>query len=64
MQAAPDAFGFYQELIARTARRRDVSGLGLARVCAEAEMRLRCHVDDGNLVTIEGTTQVLREHGA
>jgi hypothetical protein len=59
VEEAPDPFTFYQTMIARTARRRDGSGLGLARICAEADMRLRCRVD-GDLLALEGTT-VIRE---
>jgi hypothetical protein len=52
-----DASAFYQELIARKAKRREGSGLGLARVCAEGEMTLRYHIEDDTAV-IEASTAV------
>jgi hypothetical protein len=61
VSAAADVVSHYQALIARNARRRDGSGLGLARICAEAEMQLRCEVEEGDVVVIEGTTQVLQQ---
>ncbi len=36
---APDAFKFYQQLIAVRAKQRQQSGLGLTRICAEGEIR-------------------------
>lgn len=52
---AEDAFGFYQQLIVTKARRKDGSGLGLARICAEGEMKIAYSLD-GDLATIEATT--------
>jgi hypothetical protein len=56
--AKDDAFEFYQELIARRARHKEGSGLGLARICAEGEMRVKFEVSDTDMVTLEATTNV------
>ena len=54
--AAGDPVAHYDELIRESAGRRDVSGLGLARIPAEAEMQLRYVVEQDWLVlTAEGT---------
>src|SRR5205814_2239757 len=37
MRDSTDAFDYYQQVMRRNARRREGSGLGLARICAEAE---------------------------
>ncbi|HWM88283.1 MAG TPA: hypothetical protein VNO33_20655 [Kofleriaceae bacterium] len=52
IKAAPDAFAYYQQVMRKNARRRDGSGLGLARVCAEAEMTLDCEVDRDELILV------------
>lgn len=58
MAAEPDAFSYYLLLMKRNARREDGgSGLGLARIRAEAEMMLDFAVDDG-VVCIQAHTQV------
>ncbi len=55
--AAPDPVAHYDELIRSSAGRRDVSGLGLARIPAESEMRLQYAVEKGWLVlTAESDT--------
>lgn len=56
--SAADAFAFYQGLISRKAKTKEGSGLGLARICAEGEMKVALSVDDGDMVTIEATTNV------
>lgn len=56
--SAPDAFAFYQQLIARKARSKDGSGLGLARICAEGEMKVVLRVLDGDVVELQATTHV------
>ena len=48
--ASPDALTIYDQLLA-TSFQREGSGLGLARIRAEADMRLACEID-GNDVTI------------
>ncbi len=55
--SAPDAFTFYQQLIAKKSKQRQGSGFGLARICAEADMVLNQHIE-GDTVTIEATTSV------
>ena len=52
---APDSFAFYQTLIAQKARKKEGSGLGLARICAEGEMKVRYEVQ-GDMTMIEATT--------
>jgi hypothetical protein len=52
---AGDPVAHYDELIRESARRRDVSGLGLARIPAESEMQLRYATDkDWLILTAEG----------
>ena len=58
MNAAPDPDSFYQTMLIRTAKRTDGSGLGLARVRAEAEMNLGYEVDQ-NRVCILATATVV-----
>ncbi|MES1175774.1 MAG: hypothetical protein ABUL62_15745 [Myxococcales bacterium] len=56
--AAPDPVAHYDELIRESAGRRDVSGLGLARIPAESELRLLYVVEQDWLVlTAEGDTR-------
>lgn len=52
---APDATDFYHKLIASKAKDRTGSGLGLARICAEAEMKIHYDVQ-GDMVVIEAST--------
>jgi hypothetical protein len=54
---ARDASEFYQQLITSKARKKEGSGLGLARICAEGEMQLTYSVE-GDVATIEATTSV------
>lgn len=49
MHAANDAMAFYQQLMRDSARRQEGSGLGLARIWAEGEMRLNVTVEDNEL---------------
>jgi len=51
-----DAFGAYQELMKVAAKRVDGSGLGLARVRAEADMSLAFELDDDQVCIIARTT--------
>ena len=54
-----DPFALYQTLMRRTAKLRDESGLGLARIRAEGEMALGLEVV-GTTVTIVASAQVPR----
>ncbi|HEY0714841.1 MAG TPA: hypothetical protein VGF45_19325 [Polyangia bacterium] len=54
--AAPDPFAHYQRLMHATARVSDESGLGLARIAAEAEMMLGLEVK-GSTVAIMASTR-------
>jgi hypothetical protein len=47
MALEPDAGTYYQNAMRRTAMRTEGSGLGLARIQAEAEMALSCSIDAG-----------------
>ncbi len=58
ISAHADAFTFYQELIASKARNKEGSSLGLARICAEGEMKVTLDVVEGDLVVLEATTDV------
>jgi hypothetical protein len=53
----PDPIMLYDRMIARTAQRTEGSGLGLARIRAEAEMALSFSVD-GDQVTIRAEAPV------
>jgi hypothetical protein len=55
---ATDSFAFYQQLIASKAKNREGSGLGLARICAEGEMKVTYHVIEDDMTVIEATTSV------
>jgi hypothetical protein len=57
MNRSTDAFGYYTDLMVRTARRPEVSGLGLARIRAEGEMDVRCNIM-GSEATITARTRV------
>ena len=54
---APDAFAFYQKLIVAKAKNKQSSGLGLARICAEGEMRVSYSVQ-GDQTQITAETSV------
>jgi hypothetical protein len=56
IQAAGDAFEHYQDVLRRNARRRGGSGLGLARICAEADMTLTCEVQGDELAVVARTS--------
>jgi len=52
LRGSRDTFSYYQELMRKNARRRNGSGLGLARICAEADMRLGCEISDDELCLV------------
>jgi hypothetical protein len=52
LQSSGDAFAYYQQIMRQNAKRRDGSGLGLARICAEAEMTLACEVSGDELALV------------
>lgn len=59
VNAASDATGFYQTLIASKVKNKSAgSGLGLARICAEAEMKIHYDVQ-GDTVLIEASTVMM-----
>ena len=53
-----DAFSFYQQLISKRSKRGGGSGLGLARIAAEGEMKVTYNVIDTDMTVIEATTTV------
>ena len=55
---AEDSFAFYQTLIAAKAKKREGSGLGLARICAEGEMKVTYEVLEDDVTIIQATTSV------
>ena len=56
--AAKDAFAYYQQLLLAKAKRREGSGLGLARICAEGEMAITLTVQNEDTVELLATTYV------
>ena len=58
INAAPEPFILYQEMMRRNLGSRDESGLGLVRIRAEGEMSLGCDVS-GSTVTIIASARVL-----
>lgn len=63
LNAAPDPEAYYQEMMFKTARRTDGSGLGLPRIRAEAEMTLGYELIDDR-VCILATSNVAGGHHA
>ena len=57
MRRVPDSFEYYQSVMEAVSREPEGSGLGLARVCAEAEMKMGLEVE-GDAVTIVAETKV------
>jgi len=57
MQRGRDANAYYTALMQKNAYRTDGSGLGLARIWAEAQMDIRCEIA-GSKATIVAQTQV------
>jgi hypothetical protein len=57
MQKFDDAITYYTALMQKNAMRANVSGLGLARIWAEAGMDIRCEIA-GSKATIVAQTQV------
>ena len=49
MKDSSDLFEYYQQVMRRNAKRAEGSGLGLARICAEAEMTLSWEVNGDEL---------------
>jgi hypothetical protein len=56
MKDSSDLFEYYQQVMRRNAKRREGSGLGLARICAEAEMSLSCEVKGDELCLVARAT--------
>jgi two-component sensor histidine kinase len=63
MNEAPDPMAHYLTLMRETSKRPDGSGLGLARLRAEADMKLALEVD-GNRVCIVAECDVEKEKAA
>jgi hypothetical protein len=53
--AARNPFDYYQELMMRNGRREEGSGLGLARISAEAQMALSCEHSAGRVCVFART---------
>lgn len=60
MVGVHDPFAYYQRMMERTAKRKSGSGLGLARLLAEGEMRLSCDID-GDRVCITAATHAAQK---
>jgi hypothetical protein len=56
--SAEDSFAFYQKLIATKAKSKVGGGLGLARICAEGEMKVTYKVVEDDVTVLEATTSV------
>lgn len=63
LEKTQDPLGMYLQVMIRSAAREEGSGLGLARIRAEAEMDIHCDVD-GDEVTIIAKTLVPTRQGA
>jgi two-component sensor histidine kinase len=57
MGASSDSFAYFTGLMVETAKRKPGSGLGLARIWAEAEMKMTCEIE-GPVATIVAETSV------
>ena len=55
MNAVEDPDAYYQTQLVKTAKRTDGSGLGIARIRAEAQMRISCEIDNDRLCVIAAT---------
>jgi two-component sensor histidine kinase len=62
LSAAPDPFAIYQTYLARAAKRTEGSGLGLARIRAEADMRLSLKFQ-GDRVGVEAVAPLAPSEG-
>jgi hypothetical protein len=49
---------YYDMLMTRASTRDEGSGLGLGRICTEANMSLSCQIDSGNVVCIRAMTPI------
>lgn len=58
----PDADAYYQTLMARTAKRTDGSGLGLARIRAEADMTVSYELDHDRVCIVARTPIKTEQH--
>jgi len=56
MRAFPDAFAHYQLVMARSAKRKVGSGLGLARVRAEGEMTMSYQIEEYRVMILAETS--------
>jgi hypothetical protein len=56
MNSAPDADLYYQQMLLRTSKRTEGSGLGLARIRAECEMKLGFELNHDRVCMMATTT--------
>ena len=56
-----DANVYYLSLMRKNASRADGSGLGLARIYAEAEMGVSVTCDKNGIITVTAETEVAKE---
>jgi anti-sigma regulatory factor (Ser/Thr protein kinase) len=61
LNAEPDADAYYQRMMLKTAKRTDGSGLGLARIRAEADMTVSYERDREDRVCIVARTPLRKE---
>jgi anti-sigma regulatory factor (Ser/Thr protein kinase) len=62
MASAPDAMSYYQLTMTRASRRKQGSGLGLARIWVEAEMKLSIEFAE-QAVTVRAVTELNGDSG-
>ena len=55
---APDAEAYYQQMLIKTTTRTEGSGLGLARIRAEADMAVSYQIEPGDRVCVIAQTQI------
>jgi hypothetical protein len=58
LREAPDVDAYYQRMLAKTVTRSEGSGLGLARVRAEAGMSVSYELEAGDTVCVIARTQI------
>ena len=58
MASAADPLTHYQTLLRRSAKRRDGSGLGLARIEVEGEMSLRLRIEENNMICLSAHAEI------
>jgi len=61
LNKAPDADAYYQQMLMRATTRTEGSGLGLARIRAEADMAVSYQIEGGDRVCVIAQTRIAPE---